>query len=155
MLSTCLVASCMHVKFKTSRWNSRGNLQTQPAHGLHVLPQEAEAFKIDAGDMFAALDEIAADVATTKAAWDRYAEFLKERNEMANRDWLSMRDQVGAAGCLWACGWWCVRVVVVGGGLCILRAILKAGPHTRTHTHTHTHTHTNTQLGMPQPISPR
>lgn len=25
----------------------------------------------------------------------RYAEFLKERNEMANRDWLSMRDQVG------------------------------------------------------------
>jgi dynein heavy chain 2, cytosolic len=24
----------------------------------------------------------------------RYAEFLRERNEMANRDWLSMRDQV-------------------------------------------------------------
>jgi hypothetical protein len=25
----------------------------------------------------------------------RYAEFLRERNEMAHRDWLSMRDQVG------------------------------------------------------------
>ena len=30
--------------------------------------------------------------------WDRYAEFLKERNEMANKDWLSMRDQVGKGG---------------------------------------------------------
>ncbi len=54
--------------------------------------QEADAFKLEMGD-FALLDEVAADVAQTKQHWDRYAEFLKERNEMANRDWLSMRDQ--------------------------------------------------------------
>ncbi|GFH11884.1 uncharacterized protein HaLaN_07462, partial [Haematococcus lacustris] len=34
------------------------------------------------------------DVLETKASWDRYAEFLRERNDMANKDWLSMRDQV-------------------------------------------------------------
>ena len=34
-------------------------------------------------------------MALTKSSWDRYADFLRERNEMANKDWLSMRDQVG------------------------------------------------------------
>jgi len=55
--------------------------------------QEAEAFKLDVGG-FDALEEVANDVAATSASWNRYAEFLAERNEMANRDWLSMRDQV-------------------------------------------------------------
>ncbi|KAG1663699.1 hypothetical protein FOA52_013267 [Chlamydomonas sp. UWO 241] len=57
------------------------------------LQKDGEAFKMDVGSLDA-LEAVAADVAVTKAAWDRYAEFLKERNEMANRDWLSMRDQV-------------------------------------------------------------
>ena len=50
---------------------------------------------------FATLEEVAADVALTKSSWDRYADFLRERNEMANKDWLSMRDQVGANGGVW------------------------------------------------------
>ncbi|GFR50179.1 hypothetical protein Agub_g12346, partial [Astrephomene gubernaculifera] len=57
------------------------------------LYKEAEAFKIDVPD-FDLLNELDADVTTTKSHWDRYADFLKERDEMANRDWLSMRDQV-------------------------------------------------------------
>lgn len=46
---------------------------------------------------FELLDEVEADVAATKAQWGRYADFLRERDEMANRDWLSMRDQVRPA----------------------------------------------------------
>ena len=55
--------------------------------------QDAEAFKLDAGD-FDTLEEVAADVAVTKGSWDRYDDFLRKRNEIANMDWLSMRDQV-------------------------------------------------------------
>eukprot|EP00955_Chlamydomonas_euryale_P024622 259694-Chlamydomonas_euryale.AAC.3 len=62
----------------------------RPGHFHH-------AFKMDVGGLDA-LAEIADDVAVTKSSWDRYAEFLKERNEMANRDWLSMRDQVRVRG---------------------------------------------------------
>ena len=40
------------------------------------------------------MTEMETDVMATKAHWDRYADFLRERDEMANRDWLSMRDQV-------------------------------------------------------------
>jgi hypothetical protein len=43
---------------------------------------------------FDVLSEAAADIAATKLAWSRYGDFLKERDELANRDWLSMRDQV-------------------------------------------------------------
>ncbi|KAG2486208.1 hypothetical protein HYH03_015170 [Edaphochlamys debaryana] len=57
------------------------------------LHKEAEAFKIDV-PAFEMMDEMEADVMATKAHWDRYADFLRERDEMANRDWLSMRDQV-------------------------------------------------------------
>nr|ADI46936.1 DHC1bm [Volvox carteri f. nagariensis] len=57
------------------------------------LHREAEAFKIDVPD-FDLLNDVEADVLATKANWDRYADFLRERDEMANRDWLSMRDQV-------------------------------------------------------------
>ncbi|KAG2426397.1 hypothetical protein HYH02_014824 [Chlamydomonas schloesseri] len=57
------------------------------------LYKEAEAFKIDVPD-FDLMNEMEADVLATKAHWDRYADFLRERDEMANRDWLSMRDQV-------------------------------------------------------------
>lgn len=57
------------------------------------LQKEAEAFKLEVGS-FEALEEVAKDVELTKVSWDRYAEFLRERNEMANKDWLSMRDQV-------------------------------------------------------------
>ncbi|GLI62890.1 cytoplasmic dynein 1b heavy chain [Volvox africanus] len=57
------------------------------------LHREAEAFKIDV-PAFDLLDDMEADVLNTKANWDRYADFLRERDEMANRDWLSMRDQV-------------------------------------------------------------
>lgn len=57
------------------------------------LKKDAEAFNLEVGS-FDSLDEVAADVAATKAQWDRYADFLKERNEMADKDWLSARDQV-------------------------------------------------------------
>ncbi|KXZ45909.1 DHC7 protein [Gonium pectorale] len=57
------------------------------------LQKEAEAFKIDVPD-FDLINELEADVMATKSHWDRYADFLRERDEMANRDWLSMRDQV-------------------------------------------------------------
>lgn len=58
------------------------------------LQKEAGAFKIEASD-FDILADVAADVAATKVSWDRYGNFLTERDEMANKDWLSMRDQVG------------------------------------------------------------
>lgn len=58
------------------------------------LQKEAGAFKIEASD-FDMLAEVAEDVAATKVSWDRYGAFLAERDEMANKDWLSMRDQVG------------------------------------------------------------
>jgi len=57
------------------------------------LQKEAEAFKMDVGG-FEVLDEVANDVAITSKSWNRYAEFLGERNEMANKEWLSMREQV-------------------------------------------------------------
>ncbi|MEW5298927.1 MAG: hypothetical protein WDW36_001997 [Sanguina aurantia] len=57
------------------------------------LQKEAGAFKIEASD-FDMLAEVAEDVAATKVSWDRYGAFLAERDEMANKDWLSMRDQV-------------------------------------------------------------
>jgi len=43
---------------------------------------------------FGMLGQVAADIAATRGAWSRYAEFLQERDELANKDWLSMRDQV-------------------------------------------------------------
>ncbi|KAJ9505745.1 hypothetical protein QJQ45_029246, partial [Haematococcus lacustris] len=57
------------------------------------VAKEADAFKIEAPDL-SSLNEVEQDVLETKASWDRYAEFLRERNDMANKDWLSMRDQV-------------------------------------------------------------
>jgi len=50
-------------------------------------------------------------VAAARASWGRYAEFLRERDALANRDWLSMRDQVGGWGFGGGPDWvWC------GGG---------------------------------------
>lgn len=40
------------------------------------------------------LEEIAADIAGVKGSWVVYQEFLAERDELAHKDWLSMRDQV-------------------------------------------------------------
>ncbi len=48
---------------------------------------------MDAPD-FSQLEEVGADVAATQSAWGRYGDFMRERDEMANKDWLSMRDQV-------------------------------------------------------------
>ena len=57
------------------------------------LKKDAEAFNLEVGS-FDSLEDVAGDVAATKAQWDRYADFLKERNDMADKDWLSARDQV-------------------------------------------------------------
>jgi dynein heavy chain 2, cytosolic len=57
------------------------------------LLQEAEAFGQDDGGGFEALDAVEADIAAAKKAWSRYSEFIAERDELAHRDWLSMRDQ--------------------------------------------------------------
>ncbi len=62
---------------------------------------------------FDLMNDMEADVMATKSHWDRYADFLRERDEMANRDWLSMRDQVRCARCGWPRG--CEKK---GGGLC-------------------------------------
>lgn len=64
------------------------------------------------------LDEVAADLAATQASWGSYRDFLKERDSMAHKDWLSMRDQVWAVTVLVAAnnqglqgatndGWFC------------------------------------------------
>ena len=43
------------------------------------------------------LEEIAADIAAVKGSWVVYQEFLAERDGLAHKDWLSMRDQVRVA----------------------------------------------------------
>jgi hypothetical protein len=43
------------------------------------------------------LDDIAADMAAVKGSWVVYQDFLAERDALAHKDWLSMRDQVRAA----------------------------------------------------------
>jgi dynein heavy chain 2 len=57
--------------------------------------QECEALGLEAPH-FATLDDVAADIGATAASWARYGDFLKERDELAHKDWLSMRDQVSA-----------------------------------------------------------
>lgn len=47
-----------------------------------------------AAPALAQLDEIAADIAAVKGSWVVYQEFLAERDNLAHKDWLSMRDQV-------------------------------------------------------------
>ena len=60
-------------------------------------------------------------MAVTKGSWDRYADFLRERNEMANKDWLSMRDQVRKGGReVWGRregenGWWLLSLSLRAG----------------------------------------
>jgi hypothetical protein len=51
------------------------------------------------------LEALAADVAAARASWGRYSDFLRERDGMANRDWLSMRDQVGYFFVFFVFGW--------------------------------------------------
>lgn len=40
------------------------------------------------------LDEVAEDIRATHSSWSRYGDFLAERDALAGKDWLSMRDQV-------------------------------------------------------------
>lgn len=47
---------------------------------------------------FSALDEAQADISAMQAAWGKYSDFHNERQELADKDWLTMRDQVGAGG---------------------------------------------------------
>lgn len=57
--------------------------------------QECEALGV-AAPALTQLDDIAADIAAVKGSWVVYQEFLAERDELAHRDWLRMRDQVGS-----------------------------------------------------------
>lgn len=43
------------------------------------------------------LGDIAADMAAVKGSWVVFQDFLAERDALAHKDWLSMRDQVCAA----------------------------------------------------------
>jgi dynein heavy chain 2 len=47
---------------------------------------------------FPLLDEVSADLAATQASWGSYRDFLQERDSMAHKDWLSVRDQVRTSG---------------------------------------------------------
>jgi dynein heavy chain 2 len=51
---------------------------------------------------FPQLAEVAADVEAVRGSWVAYTQFLAERDALAHRDWLSMRDQV-CAFCVCAC----------------------------------------------------
>lgn len=68
-------------------------------HSVHscllscLTAQECEALGV-AAPALTQLDEIAADIAAVKGSWVVYQEFLSERDELAHKDWLSMRDQV-------------------------------------------------------------
>ncbi len=64
--------------------------------------QDCAAFSMPPPD-FSSLEATAADIAATHAAWSRYGDFLKERNDLAHGDWLSMRDQVGPVDLLNCC----------------------------------------------------
>jgi hypothetical protein len=55
--------------------------------------QECEALGVSP-PAFPQLDEVSADLAATQASWGSYRDFLQERDSMAHKDWLSMRDQV-------------------------------------------------------------
>ena len=61
--------------------------------------QECEALGLESPH-FTTLDDVAADISTTAASWAQYGDFLKERDELAHKDWLSMRDQVRQRGLL-------------------------------------------------------
>jgi hypothetical protein len=64
--------------------------------------QECEALGVTAPAL-TQLAEIAADIEAVKGSWVVYQEFLAERDELAHKDWLSMRDQVWyqlSAACL-------------------------------------------------------
>jgi hypothetical protein len=71
---------------------------------LYLSLQECEALGV-APPAFPQLDEVSADLAATQASWGSYRDFLQERDSMAHKDWLSMRDQVRQPGriCSWAC----------------------------------------------------
>ncbi len=64
-------------------------------HNLSLcLPvQECEALGVPAPAL-TQLDDIAADIEGVKGSWVVYQEFLAERDALAHKDWLSMRDQV-------------------------------------------------------------
>lgn len=64
----------------------------------HHAPQECVALELPPPAL-PELDAAASDFAAARAGWARYAEFLSERGALANRDWLSMRDQVRRLGC--------------------------------------------------------
>ncbi|KAK9815706.1 hypothetical protein WJX72_008353 [[Myrmecia] bisecta] len=57
------------------------------------LTTDCAHFSMDPPD-FAALEALAEDVAATKAAWSRFGDFMKDRAELAHRDWLAVRDEV-------------------------------------------------------------
>ncbi|WIA17572.1 hypothetical protein OEZ85_014399 [Tetradesmus obliquus] len=57
------------------------------------LCKECEALGV-ALPAFPQLEEVAADLAATQASWGGYRDFLAERDALAHKDWLSMRDQV-------------------------------------------------------------
>lgn len=68
------------------------------------------------------LDDIAADMAAVKGSWVVYQDFLAERDALAHKDWLSMRDQVcAAAGHSDASCRPCSDVLAAGTGRCVWR----------------------------------
>jgi dynein heavy chain 2 len=56
--------------------------------------QDCEALGVNAPAL-TQLADIATDIEAVKGSWVVYQEFLAERDELAHKDWLSMRDQVG------------------------------------------------------------
>eukprot|EP00878_Enallax_costatus_P024703 GHUV01026383.1.p1 GENE.GHUV01026383.1~~GHUV01026383.1.p1 ORF type:complete len:1576 (+),score=459.42 GHUV01026383.1:1611-6338(+) len=58
-----------------------------------ALCKECEALGVSP-PAFPQLEEVQADVMSTQASWGSYRDFLTERDNLAHKDWLSMRDQV-------------------------------------------------------------
>lgn len=69
-------------------------MQLLPAFSLSMQECEALGLSLPA---FPQLEEVAADLTATQASWGGYRDFLAERDALAHKDWLSMRDQVRPA----------------------------------------------------------
>ena len=57
------------------------------------IRQDCEHFSMERPE-FEVLDEVAADIESTREAWSRLGDFLTEQKDLANRDWISIRGKL-------------------------------------------------------------
>jgi dynein heavy chain 2 len=67
---------------------------------LEELKEEAEKVRQDCDHFsmerpeFSVLDEVAADIESTREAWSRFGDFMTERAELTGRDWIAIRGKL-------------------------------------------------------------